>query len=135
MRRKHGSQEEETAIDLTPMLDVVFIMLIFFIVTASFVKESGITVIRPQSQDQPPPDEEENKNILVTIDQTNTISINRLRVDRGSILPRLKQLLADRPDAAVVISSKEGATIETYSLVHEAAELAGVGNVVMATEQ
>lgn len=135
MRRKHGSPEEETAIDLTPMLDVVFIMLIFFIVTASFVKESGLNVIRPQSQDQPPPDDEENKNILVTIDQANTISIDRLRVDRGSILPRLKQLLADRPDAAVVISSKEGATIETYSLVHEAAELAGVVNVVMATEQ
>jgi biopolymer transport protein ExbD len=135
MRRKHGSPEEETAIDLTPMLDVVFIMLIFFIVTASFVKESGLNVIRPQSQDQPPPDDEENKNILITIDQTNTISIDRLRVDRGSILPRLKQLLADRPEAAVVISSKEGATIETYSLVHEAAELAGVANVVMATEQ
>lgn len=134
MRRKHGSPEEETAIDLTPMLDVVFIMLIFFIVTASFVKESGLDIVRPQSnQDQPPPDEE-NKNILIAIDQTNSIYINLLRVDRGSILPRLKQLLADRPDAAVVISSQEGATIETYSLVHEAAKLAGVANVVMITE-
>lgn len=135
MRRKHGSPEEETAIDLTPMLDVVFIMLIFFIVTASFVKESGVDIIRPQSNNEPPPDDEENKNILVTIDQSNTISIDRLRVDKGSLLPRLKQLLADRPDAAVVISSKEGATVETYSLVHEAAQLAGVSNVVMATEQ
>ncbi|MEM6683361.1 MAG: biopolymer transporter ExbD [Pseudomonadota bacterium] len=135
MRRKYGNQEDDTAIDLTPMLDVVFIMLIFFIVTASFVKEDGLSVIRPQNnQDQPPP-EEENKNILVTIDQTNTISINRLRVDQGSVLPRLKQLLADRPEAAVVISSKEGATVETYSAVHEAAKLAGVANVVMATEQ
>jgi len=135
MRRKYGSQEEETAIDLTPMLDVVFIMLIFFIVTASFVKESGIDIIRPQqNEDQPPPDEE-NKNILVTIDQTNTISINRLRVDKGSVLPRIKQLIADRPEAAVVISSKEGATVETYSAVHEAAKQAGVSNVVMATEQ
>lgn len=135
MRRKHGSPEEETAIDLTPMLDVVFIMLIFFIVTASFVKEDGVNIIRPQANQPEPPEDEENKNILVTIDQSNTISIDRLRVDKGSLLPRLKQLLADRPEAAVVISSKEGATVETYSLVHEAANLAGVENVVMATEQ
>ncbi|MEO0412931.1 MAG: biopolymer transporter ExbD [Pseudomonadota bacterium] len=134
MRRKHGSQEEETAIDLTPMLDVVFIMLIFFIVTASFVKESGLDIIRPQNNQQDD-DEEENKNILVTIDQTQTILIDRLRVDRGSVLPRLKQLLADRPEAAVVISSSEGANIETYSLVHEAANLAGVQSVIMATQQ
>ena len=135
MRRKYGSQEEETAIDLTPMLDVVFIMLIFFIVTASFVKESGLDVIRPQNNDQNEDDDEENKNILVTIDQTQTISIDRLRGDRGSVLPRLKQLLADRPEAAVVVSSSEGANIETYTLIHEAALQAGVASVVMATEK
>ncbi|MEM8799915.1 MAG: biopolymer transporter ExbD, partial [Pseudomonadota bacterium] len=59
MRRRFGTPEEEDNIDLTPMLDVVFIMLIFFIVTASFIKESGLSVTRPDQNQPPPPEDNE----------------------------------------------------------------------------
>ncbi|RMF07704.1 MAG: biopolymer transporter ExbD [Alphaproteobacteria bacterium] len=133
MRRRFTPEDDEAQIDLTPMLDVVFIMLIFFIVTASFVREFGINVTRPEPG--PQQQQKENKNILVSIDGANRIYINRQLVDVGSVLPRIKQLYATvDPDAAVVISASEGAKVDTYSRVHEAAQLAGVRNIVLATQ-
>ena len=87
-------QEEETEINLTPMLDVVFIMLIFFIVTASFVKEAGIDVNRP---DAPTAVVQENANILVAINDRNEIWIDRRRVDPRAVRANIERLHAENP--------------------------------------
>ena len=81
-RRKHKTEDDQQAIDLTPMLDVVFIMLIFFIVTASFIKESGIEVNRPDATTALP---KKNANILVAVNNTNEIWIDKQRVDPRAV--------------------------------------------------
>ena len=78
---KRRKAEDESQIDMTPMLDVVFIMLIFFIVTASFVNEVGLGVNRPPTSDQPPPDSE-NTNIVFRISESNELTLEGRRIDR-----------------------------------------------------
>jgi biopolymer transport protein ExbD len=95
-------QEEETEINLTPMLDVVFIMLIFFIVTASFVKESGLDVNRP---DAPTAVKKENANILVAIGPNNEIWIARRRIDPRAVRANIERLHAENPEGSVVIQA------------------------------
>ena len=119
-------QEEETEINLTPMLDVVFIMLIFFIVTASFVKESGLDVNRP---DAPTAVKKEKANILVAIGPNNEIWIARRRID-----PRAVRLHAENPEGSVIIQADKKAFHETVVLVMDSARQAGVFNVSIAAE-
>lgn len=97
-----SNTEEETDIDITPMLDVVFIMLIFFIVTASFVKESGIDINKPPASDEPP-NPDAPKPIVIEIDKLNEIRIDRNVVDFRAIKATVTRLRAERPDAAVVV--------------------------------
>ncbi|MBU2277321.1 MAG: biopolymer transporter ExbD, partial [Gammaproteobacteria bacterium] len=99
--------EEETAIDLTPMLDVVFIMLIFFIVTASFVKEAGIDVNRPEASTAVKKD---RANILVAISENNEIWINKRRVDERAIQANIERLYAENPQGSVVIQADRKTT-------------------------
>ena len=87
-------EEEEATIDMTPMLDVVFIMLIFFIVTASFVKESGIDVNRPEASTAVKKD---RANILVAISANNEIWINKRRVDVRAVQANIERLRAENP--------------------------------------
>lgn len=134
MRRRFTPEEEEAQIDLTPMLDVVFIMLIFFIVTASFVKEFGIDVNRPEKSTEEP--DKKAKNILISITNTGQIYFNRQPrvIDIGSVRANIERFIAANPEAAVVIQAEKGAKVGLYTKVHEAAQLAGVANIVMATE-
>ena len=113
MRRlgKHGN-EEETDIDITPMLDVVFIMLIFFIVTASFVKESGLDINKPPATNDPP-DPEAAKPIVVEINKINEIRIDRNIVDFRAVKSTVTRLKAERPDAAVVVKVDPKAKTKT----------------------
>jgi len=97
-----NNTEEETDIDITPMLDVVFIMLIFFIVTASFVKESGIDINKPPASNDPP-DPEAPKPIVINIDELNEIRIDRNIVDFRAIKSTVTRLKAERPGASVVV--------------------------------
>ena len=99
-----AAPEEEAEINLTPMLDVVFIMLIFFIVTASFVKESGLDVNRP---DAPTAVKKENANILVAIGANNEIWINRRRIDPRAVRPNIERLHAENPEGSVVIQANQ----------------------------
>ena len=134
MRRRFTPEDEEAQIDLTPMLDVVFIMLIFFIVTASFVKEFGIDVRRPEKSTEEP--DKKAKNILISITGTGQIFFNRQPrvIDIGSVRANIERFIAANPEAAVVIQAEEGAKVGLYTQVHEAAQLAGVASIVMATE-
>ncbi len=123
---------DESAIDLTPMLDVVFIMLIFFIVTASFVKESGFDVNRPDNK-QKNEQQDKKKNILVSIDSKGQLYVNRRPVDVGSLTPNIKRLYAENPKAAVVVQAHEDSTNDLLITVMDAARKAGVYNVAIAT--
>jgi biopolymer transport protein ExbD len=97
-----ANNEEETDIDITPMLDVVFIMLIFFIVTASFVRESGIDINKPPQSNEPP-DPTAPKPIVVEINKLNEITIERNVVDYRAIKSTVTRLKAERPESNVVV--------------------------------
>ena len=124
-------EEEEAEINITPMLDVVFIMLIFFIVTASFVKESGLEVNRP---DAPTAVKKENANILVAIGASNEIWINRRRIDPRAVRANIERMHAENPEGAVIIQADKKAFTETIVLVMDSARQAGVFNVSIAAE-
>ena len=124
--------EEEAEINLTPMLDVVFIMLIFFIVTASFVKESGLDVNRP---DAPTAVKKENANILVAIGANNEIWINRRRIDPRAVRANIERMHAENPEGAVIIQADKKAFTETLVTVMDSARLAGVYNVSIAANE
>lgn len=124
--------EEEAAIDLTPMLDVVFIMLIFFIVTASFVKEAGIDVNRPQASTAVNKD---RANILVAISENNEIWINKRRVDERAVQANIERLYAENPQGSVVIQADKKATTDTLIKVMDASRAAGVFDVSIATQE
>ena len=123
--------EEDSAIDITPMLDVVFIMLIFFIVTATFVKESGIDVNRPEAATAV---KQEKANILIAIDANNEIWIDRRRVDVRAVRPNIERLHAENPQGSVVIQADKASTTETLIKVMDASRSAGVFNVAIAAQ-
>ena len=131
MRRKHRQADSESEINMTPMLDVVFIMLIFFIVTASFVKEAGIEITRPPAATAV---RQERGNIIVAITADNQIWIDRRAVNEKSLRANIERLHAENPQGAVVIQadreSKNGLLVQ----VMDAARLAGVKNVSIAAE-
>ena len=128
--RKHskaGAEENSSEIDLTPMLDVVFIMLIFFIVTASFIKEAGVEVNRPDASTA---SKKENVNILIAVTGTNEIWIDKRRVDKRAVRSVVERMHAENPNGAVVIQ----AITVTVTGVIEASRAAGVYDVSLATE-
>lgn len=126
-----GQQEEENEINITPMLDVVFIMLIFFIVTASFVKETGIDVNRPDAQTAVP---KEKANILIAIGPNGDIWIDRRRIDIRAVRANIERLKAENPQGSVVIQADKKAVTETLISVMDAARQAGVYNVSIAAQ-
>ncbi len=130
MSRKKKA-EETGAIDLTPMLDVVFIMLIFFIVTASFIKEPGIQVNRP---DAVTAEFKKNANILVAINDQNEIWINKNEVDIRQVKTQIQLLLAENPKGAVVIQADSDSNIKTLTDVAQKAREAGVADVSVSAE-
>ncbi len=129
-----GSQaeEEETEINLTPMLDVVFIMLIFFIVTASFIKEAGIEIRRP---DAPAAVAKPKANILVAISANNEIWIDRKNIDPRAVKAAFERLLAENPEGSVVIQADKEAYTETVVLVADAARQANIARVSISGDK
>ena len=134
MRRSFSGShqtEAEGEIDITPMLDVVFIMLIFFIVTASFVKESGIEVNRPDaSTSQAKP----RANILIAVNAADEIWINKRRVDVSQVRANIERLHAENPQGTVVIQADEESNTRAVVAVMDAARAAGVYDVSLSTE-
>jgi biopolymer transport protein ExbD len=132
MRRRRAKEVDEAELDLTPMLDVVFIMLIFFIVTASFVKESGIDVNRPDAATAVV---KERGNILVAITDTNQIWIDRRQVDVRAVRANIERLHAENPQGAVVIQADKNSKNGLLVQVMDAARLAGVFQVSIAAQE
>ena len=131
MRRRHASAEEETGVDLTPMLDVVFIMLIFFIVTASFVKEAGIEINRPNAATA---ERKEQGNILVAITENGQIWIDRRQIDPRALRANIERMHAENPNGAVIIQADEDSRNKLLVQVMDAARLAGVESVSIAAD-
>jgi biopolymer transport protein ExbD len=134
MRKKRASmqqEEEENEINLTPMLDVVFIMLIFFIVTATFIKEAGIQVERP---DTVTADSQEDAAILIAISPNDEIWIDRQERDPRAVRSIIERLHAENPKGSIVIQADEESTHEMLVVVMEAAKAAGVTNVAIASD-
>ena len=129
--RKFAKEQEEAEINMTPMLDIVFIMLIFFIVTATFSKESGLDVNKPESQEQTPPDPDK-KNILIQIDNTNVIRIDMRRIDIRSVRANIEQLHAANPEGIVVIQAGPRSDTGLMVEVYDQALQAGVTSVSIA---
>lgn len=124
--------EEEAAIDMTPMLDVVFIMLIFFIVTASFVKEAGIDVNRPEAATAV---KQDRANILIAISDQGEIWINKRRVDVRAVQANIERLHAENPQGTVVIQADKKATTDTLIKVMDASRAAGIFDVSIAAQE
>jgi biopolymer transport protein ExbD len=125
-------QDEKEDIDMTPMLDVVFILLIFFIVTASFVKEAGIDVNRPEAATAV---KKERANILVAISDTGEIWINKRRIDVRAVQANIERLKAENPQGTVVIQADKRSTTDTLIKVMDAARAAGVFDVSIAAQE
>ncbi len=121
-------EDEENEINLTPMLDVVFIMLIFFIVTASFIKEVGLDVNRPDNQQQQQVKPEE-ANILVVIDSNDDIFINRRLIDPRAVRANIERLHAENPEGSVIIQPSKKSTNKMLVTVMDASRQAGVYNI------
>ena len=122
--------EDETGIDLTPMLDVVFIMLIFFIVTATFVKEAGVDVQRPEATTA---ERQDLANILIAITPEDDVWIDGNRIDERDMATVIKRLHAENPKGAVVIQAEDDSANERLITVMDAARKAGVYNVSIAS--
>ena len=133
--RKHianiKSDDDEAEINLTPMLDVVFIMLIFFIVTATFIRETGLDVNRPDdSQAQVV---QEDGAILVIIDPTDDIWIDSRIVDARAVRPHIERMHAEDPERPVVIQVAKASSADTLVGIMDAARQASVFNISIAS--
>jgi len=130
MRRKRR-QEEDTKIDITPMLDVVFIMLIFFIVTASFIKESGAKVTKPDAENAI---SKPKATLLLAIDDANQVWLDRRVIDPRAIKANIKRLRAENPNGEVIVQADVDSNAETVLKVVDELKDAGIPVPFVATK-
>jgi biopolymer transport protein ExbD len=131
MRKRH-STEEEAEINITPMLDIVFIMLIFFIVTTSFVKEKGLEVSRPSNS--PPKQVEQKKGpIVVKIDGSSNITIQGRIIEPKAVQANLERQKAEKPDSPLIVASHPDAETEALVTVLDGAKAVNIASVSVAT--
>ena len=131
MRRRNANQDEDANIDMTPMLDIVFIMLIFFIVTTSFVKEAGIDVSRPSAKTA---EKKSQGNVLIAIRSNGEIWIDKRQVDIRSVRASVERLRAANPEGSVVIIADKSSETGRFVEVMDQVKLAGVENISIAAQ-
>ncbi len=130
MRRTTQKADEKVA-DLTPMLDVVFIMLIFFIVTATFIKETGVEVNRPDTKTG---QMKKTVSLLVGVSPDNNIWIDKKKVDVRNVRPVMERLHAENPKGGLVIIADGGSKVEKVLAIMDAARTLGIAKVAVASE-
>ncbi len=131
MRRRHKA-DEEAEINITPMLDIVFIMLIFFIVTTSFVKEKGLEVSRPSNT--PPKELKQKKGpIVVKIDGSSNISVQGRLIEPKAVQANLERQKAEKPDSPLIVASHPDAETDALVAVLNAAKAVAIDSVSVAT--
>jgi len=129
-----GNRMRETAqseVNMTPMLDVVFIMLIFFIVTASFVKEAGVDVVRPPAQTAVSKDK---GNILIAITENGQIWIDRRQIDPRALRAQIERLHGENPQGSIVVQADKKSQNHLLVAVMDAAKAAGVQQIAIAAD-
>lgn len=121
MARRRNREEEEAAIDMTPMLDIVFIMLIFFIVSTSFLKEAGIEVLKPKAQQATATSK---ANIFIAIRDTGEIWMDKRVVDVERVGANIERMLAETPTDVIVIQAdkeaKHGVVVKVMDAIKAA---------------
>lgn len=132
MRRNSSKNQDDASIDMTPMLDIVFIMLIFFIVTASFLKESGIDVNRPDGSDSQN-DQQDTQNIMITVTADNEVWMQSRRIDIRAVRANVERLKAENPEGTIVIQAAEDSNIDTVAVIMDSLNSAGFFDHVLAT--
>ena len=125
-RRKHSSVEEEAQIDMTPMLDIVFIMLIFFIVTTSFVKPSGLDYTKPEASTAT---KKPSATTFIGVSKTGTIMMENRLVDIERVTANVERMLAEAPEAAVLIQADKDAKHGLVIKVMDSVKKAGVDKI------
>ncbi|TLU64864.1 biopolymer transporter ExbD [Thalassotalea litorea] len=129
MGRKRTREEDEAAIDMTPMLDIVFIMLIFFIVTTSFVKEAGIDVQKPKAANV---SKKPSANIFIAVRENGEIWMDKRVVDVERVSANIEKLLAEQPTDIVIIQADKGARHGVVVKVMDAIKDAGIDKISIA---
>lgn len=130
-RRRSSASTASAEVDLTPMLDVVFIMLIFFIVTASFVKEAGVDVTRPPAETA---EGKDKGNILIALTESGQIWIDRRQVDANSLQAHIERLHGENPQGSIVVQADKNSAHHLLTVVMDAARDAGVTQIAIAAE-
>ncbi|MBA4503085.1 ExbD/TolR family protein [Marinobacterium marinum] len=124
--------ENDAEIDMTPMLDIVFIMLIFFIVSTSFVREAGVEIERPISSTA---EVKESQGVMLAITATDEVWLDRQPVDVRMIRPTLERLKVEQPDLGVMIQADKDAKTGLLVEVMDQVKLSGVEQVAVATRE
>ena len=132
-RRASGGDQEQTGIDLAPMLDFVTNLLIFFIITAVFVKEAGLEVNRPTSFEQP--QEEDSESIQIQILETGEVWVDNRAVDVRAVRANVERMSAVNPESGVLILAQERAPTGTLVDVVDQVHLGGIYNITFTTTQ
>ena len=127
--RRHISHEgEETGIDLAPMLDFVFNLLIFFLITTSFVREAGVTVVQAQAETAVHSD---SGNILIAVRSNGEVWMDRRQVDLREIRPTVERLHLERPEDTVIILADKSAKTGVVAQVMDQVKLGGIREVAL----
>ena len=129
--RRHSEDEsEETGIDLAPMLDFVLNLLIFFIITTSFIKEAGITVNKEEALTA---EDKDNGNILIAVRPNGDIWMDKRRIDMREVRPIVERLHVERPEDTVVIIADRESQTSVLTQVMDQVKLGGISEVSIAT--
>ncbi len=131
MARKHAQGDDETEINITPMLDIVFIMLIFFIVTTSFIKETGIDPDRPPAATAI---KKERGNILIAVSNKGQIWMEKKAVELAQVRSMVERARAENPESSVVIIADDKSDSGTLLDLMDQVSAAGVQNVSLAAD-
>lgn len=131
-RKQRFRDDEDAAIDMTPMLDIVFIMLIFFIVTTSFVKEAGIEVLKPKASNS-----KSNKsgNIFIAIKPNGDVWMDKRQVDIERVAANIERMLAEQPTDTVIVQADKDAKHGVVVKVMDAIKSAGELKITIAAEK
>ena len=124
-------KQKDMGIEMGPLMDIVFILLIFFVVTSSFTRETGVDVTKPQAQSA---SQLEKENLLIAITREGTIHMNERQVDLASLQDILKQSLAKAPDREAVVIADKGSETGVLVQVIDMWNLAGVKKVSIAAQ-
>ena len=131
MVRRHA-HTEEADINITPMLDIVFIMLIFFIVTTSFTKETGATIIRPEADQAVAL---QNGTILIGVRPNDDIWMAKRQIELREVRQMVERARAENPEGSVVIVADKGSRIGTVARIMDQVKMAGVQGVAISAEK